>query len=307
MGWQSVVDATLQATLSASQIELLGLAKDTSVQAVKTTLGTPAQTVDVVATLPANIAATGVPLITSANLLQNLSGTILANSTFSPPALAPDQIGYEIIFQLRIPAGAANPFAQVTLTWSDSASGLITGIEEWWLGAGSGATNQNYIGHGPTKGDQLAVTIKNFETVQTLTYTYAFLQNSRVYLRDDWRQISYATVPGFTNGTADPNGNILLTATPSVTTASPATRIMPLYAGLVSVQCSAETQPATFTIASVGDQAAGGVIWSLSLLAGAQSNSQVSLPRSVCTLEITNTGSATGTFFGNATIQEMTV
>jgi hypothetical protein len=300
----------------ALQIQALGLATETTqmlnhtaINTVNGTLGAPAQdgTVTGLATsIPVNISTTGVPLLTGAAQVASGSGTIAVGATLSPAAFTIGQIGYEVIMTFQIAAGATIPFLQVILTWTDITSGLTVGVEEWWLSASSGSAQQ-FIGRGPSKGNKLAITIKNFDPADTVTYSYSVLANSRIYLRDEWRQTTTALTPGFTNPATDPNAGLLAGVNASISSGITLTRILPLYSGLVNVNCYTQGgQPGTFEITSQSQNASMNP-YQRTVAATSAFPDSVALPRTVCSLSITNTGNASANYQCNIIAQELTV
>jgi hypothetical protein len=279
----------------AAQISALGLAKDSTVSAVETAVNG----------VPAGIAVAGVPLLTAATAASTGSGTIASAATLAPAAFTVAQIGYEFVVNLTIPAAATIPYAQAVLSWSDSATGLITGQEEWWLAAGT--SMQQFIIRGPSKGDTLTLTIKNFDPAQSMTYSYAVLTVSRIYTRDTGLQLSYAGVPANTNGNGDPRSNQLMTAGPTIAMGLTDTRILPLFSGLVNICCQSGVQPGVFTIVNIANQGPVALadVWSATVAANGVLNSSLSLPRSNCYVAIENAGTASSGYEVTVTAQEL--
>jgi hypothetical protein len=257
------------------------------------------------------IAVTGVPLLSLATSLLNIttqqsvgpaSGLIL-----TVPALSLNQIGYEVSVGVQANAASAFPLTRFVLTWSDSVSGNTVAQDTWVLAGGSGVP-QTYVGTGPTKGDTVTIEVFNDDPTNAMLVTMSMVENSRVYVRDDWRNLSTQTVPGATKTNYSLGAGILgnpITATNAGLTAA---RYLGLYAGLVSITFSG-SQPYQLQI-----QHSNGEI---SLLAptivyeaivapagGGLIQATAGLPRGFCQLVWTNNGGAAGSFTGTVTIGE---
>ena len=308
----------------SAQINALGLAKDTTVNNVHTDLalgtnpllngtaagaliGTPGNTV------AKEVSTTGVPLLNKKNLLDSQSNNALAHGTsYLSPTLTITQPSYDFSLQVSVPAGTTKPWLQVSLSWSDSAIGVPTIVEEtWYLSCGS-AGLQSFGGHGITKGDRLSVQIINLDTAQTMTFTYGISQNSRIVTRDDIRQIAYNTTNGFSPCPNDITSNVLAMWTPTVTAGTPLAVLMPLYSGKAKLVVQPEPQPPRLVITAPAEVAAGafGPITNSSLFdtgtipASTVFNGEIALPKSPCLLTLTNTGSGSQAYQVGVIIEE---
>lgn len=278
-------------------------AQTADIDTVNTTLGSPAQHNDVVTTGPANtadnIASTGVPLLSNANNLINLSNTVIAaGGSNSQGPVDINQIGYELFISIESAATSNSPYFQMILTWTDSASNRVVSTEEWDL-MGGNAAFQQYCGTGPTKGDRLSISFNNSDAANSVTFVFSFTLNSRVYVRDDIRQITTHTPPGFTNSNIDVPANILGAMSPSVPTGSGGlTRLLGLFAGLANISIANGAQPISITITCIANPTAGlgpsteDLIYSTNVAANANANASINLPRGICSVFILNTGSA---------------
>lgn len=245
------------------------------------------------------IAATGVPLLSLAtnvlndqlrNLPANLSTTVVSN-------LPVKQIGYQVYLQALSPGGTTLPFVTIDLLWKDSLTGLVIAHEEWTLGAGSTSGGSIYLGTGPTKGDLLTITAFNNDLVNAMTLTTVLHQNSRVYLRDDWRQETINTIPGFTGGVHNQQGNCLVAFSGSINAGATLTRYVSLYAGRVLVSALGFGQVGNIFIDTLdpainvgGVQQGPGNIYGASLPAtGLTVEGSVTFPRAPTVVRIVNT------------------
>lgn len=228
----------------AKDATVTGVAKDSSLTTINGTLGTPAQ--DSIRTaIPTNISTTGVPLLGFHNNNINLtSKTLTAGSTFTSSTITIGQIGYDIAISMQAAASSTSPYFKVQLNWTDSTTSLTVAREEWWLAASASTSTDlmRYRGSGPSKGDTLVITIKSTDTVN-LTYSLSFSQTSRVKVRDDWRCINaFVQIPNFSAaGVAEPS-DVIASTNPSVANGASVTRFLGLFAGQVSLQV---TPPAT--------------------------------------------------------------
>jgi hypothetical protein len=207
---------------SANQIAVAGLAtaanqviQTTAINAgttatgvVNTTLGTPAQ--DSIRTaIPQNIATTGVPLLTAAQVLQDGTGATLAASASqlipSSGAYTANQVGFEFYCAAQYSTvNGANPFYLIIINWFDSTTGFLIDKEVFVgaLGPIAGPQIPTRI-KGPSRGDQVQVKLMNLDPAQTMKYNYALILNSRVLLAEqiDWTVDSSEntlTLPGHT-------------------------------------------------------------------------------------------------------------
>ena len=240
------------------------------------------------------ISVTGVPLLSGAQNLLNAGNTVLlAGTSGSQGPFGITKIGYEIFFSVNCNNVSNSPFFTVTMTWSDTASNRVVSVEQWDVCASAGGTFQQYCGTGPTKGDTLSITVTNTDTVNSMTYVMAFTQNSRVYTRDDWRQLSTHTPPGFTNAAMSPGALMLASTGASIAAGGTNIRLISLYAGEASLSISNGAQGLTFTITEIADPtiglgSQGGLVYTNTVAANGNLNSQIQLPRSVCAMALTN-------------------
>lgn len=258
------------------------------------------------AQIAASITASGVSLLSGSTLLNNTpSSPITAgNSTIIGP-LSLTQPGYELGITLQMSAAAANPSASIFLEWSSSISGLVVAQERWIVGAANGT--QKYCGTGPTKGDTLNITITNQDAAQTLTYSLTLSQNSRTYVRDDWRQITTNTVGSFTNANYDQQENFLFNSSPNVNGNTTISRLLTLYAGDITLCIVNGINPGTYSIIPSFEpnfNGAQGQIFQRTLAINETFNSKVTLPRQNCTLQLTNGAAGVMTMITNGIISE---
>lgn len=254
----------------------------------------------------ASIFATGVPLYSKPtnvlndqlhNLPANVGTNIIAN-------LAVSQIGYQIYLKVASPAGTGLPFCTMTLNWLDSLTGVVIAHEEWSLGAGSASGGSVYLGTGPTKGDLLTVTAFNEDTVNAMTLTTILHENSRVYSRDDWRQESVNSIPGFSIVGHAQQANCLIGFNGSIGAGAKMTSYVPLYAGKARIAALGFGQAGNVFLDTLdpainigGVQQGPGCIYADNIAAtGLTTNQVVTLPRAPTIVRVANTGGAAASF-----------
>jgi len=293
--------ATSTALLGTGIALPVGAAKDSSVQTVNATLGTPAQHADVVTTLPTNIAATGVPLLSlPTSSSSQTSQTLVAAGvkTWGPFNIA--QIGYDFFFSCYSNTPATATYVSITITWIDSASGVTCGQQTWWVLAGGSLSNiAEWVGKGPVEANTVEITISAF--AEAITYNYVMLQNSRVYDRHDWRQLLF---PGTFSGTlTTPAGDQPALCVQRVVTSHASggndTCILPLWAGRAYIggHTNSNTNDMTISIFDVSDQDVSGTNLIFREISDTLGNFyyEVALPRSMCEISMVNGNAAAET------------
>jgi hypothetical protein len=248
------------------------------------------------------IAVTGVPLLTkSTNLINDANHSIPFGGAAVTIAnkLAFTQIGYEVAITALISATAPTlPILTVDLIWTDSTSATTVAHETWCLPIGSSGAGSLHIGIGPTKGNQLTVKLANADSAQNATVTTVVNQNSRVYLRDDWRTEQFNAIPNATLPLHDQQGNTLLDFLSAPLGAlGSVSRLLPLYAGKVTIAySSAVSKTGSLQLTNLDPAVSSAGIYTL-LDIPASNRTQlvvVSLPRAVCQLTVADTSNTAG-------------
>lgn len=246
------------------------------------------------------IASTGVPLLTKA------TSTVTANNTNVPfggtvqvaNKVSITQPGYEISVTAKISASAPTlPILTVELIWHDSVSGTTVGHEKWNVPMGSTFNGSVHTGTGPTKGDQLTVNLTNNDSAQAATVTTIINQNSRVYLRDDWRTEAFNSPPNGVPPLHDQYGNQLGSlVTGSLSGGGSVTRLLALYAGRVTVTFgSTVSKQGTLQITQLDPAQLNGELALLEITQDNYTNVvSLSLPRAACTFTLTDTSGSSG-------------
>lgn len=163
----------------AAQISALGLA-------------TLSEQINQNTSIPNNISTTGVPLLTQSTVLLNLGAQgIAASGSFQSSKIATNQIGYELLLVPAYPVtNGNNPFIYVVVGWWDSISGLLVDKQSFvtCVNSHTGINSLPTRIKGPSKADQVQITIYNQDTTQGIGCTIVLTANSRVLSQDyiDW-------------------------------------------------------------------------------------------------------------------------
>lgn len=142
--------------------------------------------------IPNNISTTGVPLLTQSTVLLNLNAQgIAASGSFQSSQIATNQIGYELLLVPAYPVtNGNNPFIYVVVGWWDSISGLLVDKQSFvtCVNSHTGINSLPTRIKGPSKADQVQITIYNQDTTQGIVCTIVLTANSRVLSQDyiDW-------------------------------------------------------------------------------------------------------------------------
>lgn len=242
--------------------------------------------------LPGMIAETGVPLLTASAVVCNETFNLTTGIQTSYGPFPISQTGYEVNFSWRATtSGTANDTSEVIFTWQDTTTGNIVGEEYHFFANPTGTAT--VVGVGPTKGNELTITILNNDTV-TVDYTIVVLQNSRTYMKDQWQQAIFsAGYPGYSVAGGNNYSGILFCQNPSLVTNGTATYICPYWDGRIWISASSTNAWAARLRTLDPNAAANPVILNLIGVASQVLSAELTLPRSMCTLELVNTGSTT--------------
>jgi hypothetical protein len=209
-------------------------------QIAATGLATFAEQVNQNTSIPANISTTGAPLLNLYNkIVSSVNTAIPANNSVSLPSAGNSypitQIGYEFVIEAETFQNTAAAPLSVVFTWTDSATGFITGTQtyQFYAAYNSGSGGAHLIeAHGPSNGDQLEVQI--FNGASAITVAYTLLQTSRLYGKHTWRTQNLtagATFPTMTFISCAPVDNILAGQTSPSLNNSSITYLLPLFTG----------------------------------------------------------------------------
>lgn len=227
---------------------------------------------------------------------------------------AANQPGYEIGLVLNLPLGVGTvPFANLVLTWSDKATGLIINSEGYILTAGNGPSSAlTYYLTGPCRGDQLSVNIQNLDPAQAMTLNVVMNTTSHIYSHDRILQPQYGgTAPvGFTNPNGIPYQGVLCIASPTVAALATTTRLLAVWNGkcMININARAQANNISYTLQDPGtlySSTANGVLWSADTpTGGSQLTEEIVLPNGPVLFTETNRG-ASGNVAPTVTLTKM--
>jgi hypothetical protein len=246
-------------------------------------------------------------------VIQESAVVIAPGTELIIPPVAMSSVGYAVSMDAVMPAGTANPLLRVFMGWSDPATSLVAGEEQWFTpcaASAPGAGNGLIIGRGPTKAGQLGVSIHNFDVAQSATVDFACWQTGRLVTRDDWRSMPHAIAAGpWLGADYDPWANVLaFTNNSGVAAGTTSSWLIPMFAGQASLTLSANTYPglAVTVTAPLPDHfgVATPVLWQDASLTGPVSQAYLSLPRCPAVLSATNSTGGTILLSWSVTLQE---
>lgn len=249
------------------------------------------------------IATTGVPLLSLATSLFSMGAaqSVASGADFTVPGgpFTLNQIGYEFFVQVSGDAASLLAVGRLILTWSDSVSGNVVAQDAYSIMGGSAAFQQ-FSCTGPTKGDTLAVKFHNYDVSKAQQFQMSMVENSRVFVRDDLRQLTNVAVPLIANATYDQQAGILAATNPTIAAGATATRLIAFYSGLVNLFAFG---PLAYTVSiAMEDGALGSIggnnLWEqiVAPAAGGTIYQAIALPRMQCVLSIQNNGTISQPF-----------
>lgn len=190
----------------------------------------------------------GVPLLTFENTIYSFNGTIGANTAIVGSKVAVPQIAYNISVQLEEQVVGTAPWADIRFDWFDSGTNTLvqTDVFQSWIGSPVAA--YQVFGRGPSKSNQLQVTIQNYDN-QAITAIVTVITESRIYEADIWRTRKTNAVNSvFTLATARPESNLLAFQLISVAASGTQDLALPIWTGHAAIefQSSSNTSDAQF-------------------------------------------------------------
>jgi hypothetical protein len=246
------------------------------------------------------ISTTGSPLLHGYNALENPgTSSPLAAGASSSFTFSVKKPGYVIEFNVGFGA-ALNPLIQVTMSWQDDATNIEIAREVWYMNGNTTNNCQTY-GKGPTKANQLVVTLKNMDTVAAATVTWGLSETTQHIQRDDWRTGPLGTIntsqPAglFVNSTNDPFALMLGWVVHAYGIAETDYYLMPLYSGQCNINV-VQTVSQVFTVRiyawdptiNAADFRNCPIISSQTVAALTAGPFVVNLPRCPCILQVTS-------------------
>lgn len=312
--------------LIQQQLNALGLAKDTSVNAPgygPITLTAPglltkdttlaAQTASG-KTIAQDVYANRVPLSRNEAAITSGSTTALvANSSATIGPFTFDSPSYELKLTLQGNAAVAVCNGIITLKWSNSGGGSQFAQKTFTAVGSSGGHALTIIG--PVRGSTLNITFQNYNGSGTpLTFNYNLIASSHLVNNDLIRTLAgMGTGPPTSQNWPGINMDlgVLMNATPSLATGANADEGMGVYNGSVQVQAStasglndAEIQIIAF---DSGDMPNYNVIFDAFTDSHGVLNALVDLPQMECHMKVINHNAATKVVSVAATTAEQNV
>jgi|SRR5215831_4191495 len=297
----------------AAQINALGLAKDTSVNApgyqpitlvnaglLSTSAGQTLQNT----TIPNNIAATGVPALNLKSTNTIASGqTVAAGVTANLTAITGiNQPAYNLHITATAGGSSTLPWYTVTIKWVDTASGLTIQIDAYTAYMSSTSNVLSTVIYGPTDADQCQISVTNNDSVTMTINTAFFVLSSRTNYTADryyqfWTSASPPPIPTFQlgNSVPVPTSKVLFNTSRSLgigLTTSPR-YALPAYDGQVYIHFDG-TSSNNWDVVFF-ESVNGTVLFRYTATgAPAQINALVQFPRLPVSLQFTNNGSVSG-------------
>lgn len=171
-----------------------------------------------------------VPLGIKNSLVANNTYAIASGLTQSAGPFSLQQIGWELAISLNAISSNGSPF-RIKLTWSDSGTGLVTDIDSVFIYPGTAALPHVCRFTGRTKGDTVNILFDNTQTAVTANITWALLQNSRVYGREEGKTLSWTAPPGISPPSFDVTAGQVCVSAPTIAGSGSQQRFLPLYIG----------------------------------------------------------------------------
>lgn len=197
------------------------------------------------------IAATGVPLLTlNTRLYQQAFPSVAAGTPVSSGPLNVSQVGYEVQITAKFPVATVTPFVEIQVAWTDTTSGLQIGSDTFIVPGATAPGVWTVHGRGPTKANQLNLTVTNLDASNAASVGVIALQNSRVYQKDEWYWVNpqnkSLTIPGFPLPTFPDDESVLgLLDGITIPASSQASYLFGMHAGMVSVGYEVNTGAAS--------------------------------------------------------------
>ena len=297
------VNINTNVTGVAKDASITPLAKDATVTGVAKDATLAAQTSGG-ATIASNIAAAGVPAINLKSTTQIANALVITSGTTT--ALTAITGINQPAYNLHITATsgvATKPWYTVTLKWIDTASGFTVQVDAFTAFMSSTSNVLSTVIAGPTNADQLQVSITNNDTVSMTVNTAFFMLSSRTnYTTDDvyqfWTTAAMTAIPTFQIGAAlqVPTEKVLFSVNRTVgvgVTTTPDYAI-PVFSGQAFFHFDGGSS--NNWDVKITDQFTGTTLLRPSVQsAPAYANLPFVMPRTPCTINITNNGTVLGT------------
>ena len=296
----------------AAQINALGLATSANQASQITQGGTVITNTGTTATNVAGLTVGGspggVPMLRGTDNLGNgTAQSLAAGATVTLlNSIAITKASFEGVFKLNLPSAAGTiPFVELSILWQDSNTGLQVGQKLYVLTAGNGPTAAlfSYIS-GPCRGNQITLTMRNFDPAQILTYTWAFNQTAHVYLTDKLLQPIYSGVAApitYINPAGDPRKGLLAQSSAVIAATATQTRLCAASNSKIDilVDNNGQANAVSFQLATpsslaavYNEQAFPVSVYRANVAAGNTSLVEWQMPNGPVVVNVTNTGAS---------------
>src|SRR6185312_13102006 len=248
----------------------------------------------------------GVPLIICATPLVQQAGAINLGpgsvTTLGP--LTVGQIAYEIYLELQEtvagPIQIGEPVS-VSLSWVDSTTGLQLGLETYNIipASPSSAEPHTVHGRGPSRGDQLTITLTNTATVNVAALMNV-LETSRVYSVALWQTFQSQgnlKFTGYTDTSFYPPSKVIADSLLTVNAGNTAQRILPFYTGQAKILIVAGAAASAVLIDTLDPLVSnlGQIFQIANLAANSRTYTDIMFGNSQCLVQLINSDTKQGT------------
>lgn len=245
----------------------------------------------------------GAPLLNMHQLINQALGvnvpagtrTTLFTTGFNQPS-------WEIAVNLQWLVNAlTQPNVQLLFEWIDSASGIVLWTDAWFLPAAAAGGGQNvFLGKGEALGNELQLSLANNDSTETVIVSATVWQTSQPDTRQDIRLswLSTFSAPLFTAPDYwNPSANLLSQRQNAALAPAPASdvRLVPTFAGKVQLfgNTTSGTTDLSLTINDVGEGSmTNKAVFLINSDSSGHINASLTLPRSPCTVTMTNHNAA---------------
>ena len=196
-----------------------------------------AQVASYIATGTITGAPGGVPLLNGDQLIHDVAANTVI-TTISALVLGPfnvEQLSYVGAFGYE--AGSTGGQLNVLMQWYDAVGNQVN-TESFWFFAGSPTFPNVVTMQGPTRGNQLYITLTAYTNNGTLTF-FDIYQSSRIVDRHDWRSMIWSgsnlagSIPG-----SDPPANFLAYCNaPALAAGTALTFLLPFFPARLRYIC----------------------------------------------------------------------
>lgn len=200
-------------------------------------------------------------------------------------------LGIDMSLQLAMPINTGTvPFAQLTAQWNDTVTGQLTWVDFYKVACGNASVLTHVI-QILTKGDQLSLSLSNFDPAVTLTYNFAATLHGRPQDHDRGMQTTIGGVNGFNQPGGLPQTGEHCNVSTAIGPNANITRLMPFSMGKHRITTSNLSGANNMSVA-ITDAVSGDLIGKWAVPAGGSDGRDFNLPSAQCLLTLANTQAA---------------